>query len=62
MAKWTKDSDPGNYGYVAARFDGKAVAAFLDGSVRVMTLDDLRDMRLWSKNAAINNDPNYRPQ
>jgi len=62
MAKWTKDSDPGNYGYVAARFDGKAVAAFLDGSVRVMILDDLRDMRLWSKNAAINNDPNYRPQ
>jgi len=61
-AKWTKDSDPGNYGYVAARFDGKAVAAFLDGSVRVMSLDDLRDMRLWSKNAAINNDPNYRPQ
>jgi hypothetical protein len=61
-AKWTKDSDPGNYGYVAARFDGKAVAAFLDGSVRVMSLDDLRDMRFWSKNAAINNDPNYRPQ
>jgi type II secretory pathway pseudopilin PulG len=61
-AKWTKDSDPVNYGYVAARFDGKAVAAFLDGSVRVMSLDELRDMRLWSKNAAINNDPNYRPQ
>jgi prepilin-type N-terminal cleavage/methylation domain-containing protein len=61
-AKWTKDSDPSSYGYVAARFDGKAVAAFLDGSVRVMSLDELRDMRLWSKNAAINNDPNYRPQ
>ena len=57
-AKWTKDSDPSSYGYVAARFDGKAVAAFLDGSVRVMSLDDLRDMRFWSKNAAINNDRN----
>ena len=61
-AKWTKDSDPSSYGYVSARFDGKAVAAFLDGSVRVMSLDELRDMRFWSKNAAINNDPNYRPQ
>jgi len=61
-AKWTKDSDPGNYGHVAARFDGKAVAGFLDGSVRVLSLDELRDMRLWSKNAALANDPNYRPQ
>lgn len=61
-AKWTKDSDPGNYGHVSARFDGKAVAGFLDGSVRVLSLDELRDMRLWSKNAALANDPNYRPQ
>jgi prepilin-type N-terminal cleavage/methylation domain-containing protein/prepilin-type processing-associated H-X9-DG protein len=61
-AKWTKDSDPVNYGYVAARFDGKAVVAFLDGSVRVMSLDDLRDMRLWSRNAALENNPNYQPK
>ncbi|NDC00296.1 MAG: type II secretion system protein [Verrucomicrobia bacterium] len=61
-APWTKDSDPGNYGHVAARFDGKAVAGFLDGSVRVLSLDELRDMRLWSRNAALANDPNYRPQ
>jgi hypothetical protein len=27
-----------------------------------MSLDELRDMRFWSKNAAMNNDPNYRPQ
>ncbi|MCX6935895.1 MAG: hypothetical protein NTZ01_06875 [Verrucomicrobia bacterium] len=61
-ANWTKDSDPGNYGYVAARFDGKAVAGFLDGSVRILSLEELRDMRLWSKNAALANDPNYRVQ
>jgi prepilin-type N-terminal cleavage/methylation domain-containing protein len=61
-APWTHDSDPGNYGHVAARFDGKAVAGFLDGSVRVLSLDELRDMRLWSKNAALANDPNYRAQ
>lgn len=59
---WGKDSDPANYGHVGARFDGKAVAAFLDGSVRVHSIDELRDMRLWSKNAALANDPNYRPQ
>ena len=61
-AKWTKDSDPVSYGYVAARFDGKAVAAFLDGSVRVLSIDDLRDMRLWSRNAALENNPNYQPK
>lgn len=61
-AKWTKDSEPSNYGHVGARFDGKAVAGFLDGSVKVLSIDELRDMRLWSKNAALANDPNYRPQ
>ena len=61
-APWTKDSDASNYGHVGARFNGKAVAAFLDGSVKAMSIDELRDMRLWSKNAALANDPNYRPQ
>ena len=61
-AKWQKDADPGNYGHVSARYDGKAVAGFLDGSVRVLSLEEMRDMRLWSKNAALANDPNYRPQ
>jgi prepilin-type N-terminal cleavage/methylation domain-containing protein len=61
-APWKKDSDPGDYGHLAARFNGKAVAGFLDGSVRVLSLDELRDMRLWSRNAALANDPNYRPQ
>ncbi|MBU6183059.1 MAG: prepilin-type N-terminal cleavage/methylation domain-containing protein [Verrucomicrobia bacterium] len=57
--KWTEKSDPGNYGYVHPRHDGKAVVAFLDGSVKKMSLEELRDMRLWSRNAAINDDPNY---
>jgi hypothetical protein len=61
-AKWKKDSDPGDYGHVAARYDGKAVCAFLDGSVRVLSIDDLRDMRLWSRNAALENNPNYQPK
>lgn len=61
-AKWTKNSDPSNYGHVGARFDGKAVAGFLDGSVKALSIDELRDMRLWSRNAALANDPNYKPQ
>ncbi len=61
-AKWKKDSDPGEYGHVAARYNGKAVCAFLDGSVRVLSIDELRDMRLWSRNAALENNPNYQPK
>lgn len=61
-AKWKKDSDPGEYGHVAARYNGKAVCAFLDGSVRGLSIDDLRDMRLWSRNAALENNPNYQPK
>lgn len=61
-ARWDKDSDPADYGHVSARFDGKAVVAFLDGSVKAMSIEELRDMRLWSKNAALANDPNYQPR
>jgi len=61
-AKWTKGVDAGNYGHVDARHDGKAVCAFLDGSVRMLSLEEMRDMRLWSKNAALANDPNYQPK
>lgn len=61
-ADWTDKSDPGHYGYVHARHGGKAVAAFLDGGVRGLTIDELRDMRLWSRNAAIQDNPDYRPR
>lgn len=40
-----------DYGNVDFRHGGKAVAAFLDGAVRLMTVDELRDMRLWARNA-----------
>lgn len=57
--EWTKDSDPSDFGFVHPRHSGKAIAAFLDGSTRLMTIEDLRDMRLWSRRAAQANDPNY---
>jgi prepilin-type N-terminal cleavage/methylation domain-containing protein/prepilin-type processing-associated H-X9-DG protein len=56
---WKKNSNPSNYGNVDARHDGKAVCAFLDGSVRLHTIEELRDMRKWNKNASERNDPDY---
>jgi prepilin-type N-terminal cleavage/methylation domain-containing protein len=54
-------SAPDDFKLVDARYDGKAVVAFLDGSTRLMTIDELKDMRLWSYKAAQANDPNYIP-
>lgn len=56
---WTDDSDPGDFGFVHPRHGGKAIAAFLDGSTKLMTISELRDMRLWSVRAAEQNNPGY---
>ena len=56
---WTDDSDPGDFGFVHPRHGGKAIAAFLDGSTRLMTINELRDMRLWSVRAAEQKNPDY---
>ena len=58
-APWDKESNAADYGAVDARHDGKAVCAFLDGSVRMLSIEELRDMRLWSRNAAELEDPKY---
>ncbi len=57
---WTKHKDPMNYGWVDFRYDGKAVAAFLDGSVRMCSVSELSDMRLWNHNALEQDNPNYQ--
>lgn len=59
--KWKEGASPSNFGNVDARHSGKAVVAFLDGSTKLMTIDELKDMRLWSMRAAQSNDPNYSP-
>lgn len=46
--------------HVDARHDGKVLCVMLDGSVSRKSVDELRDMRLWSKNAQLADDPNYR--
>lgn len=56
---WKPDSQPESYGNVHARHQGRAVCVFLDGSVQLLSVADLRDMRLWSKNARAAEDPDY---
>jgi prepilin-type processing-associated H-X9-DG protein len=58
---WSEGKSPTSYGNVAFRHDGKAVCAFLDGSIKTLTSEELRDMRLWSPQAARLNAPNYVP-
>lgn len=56
---WNEDARPGAYGQIDARHGGKAICAFLDGSTRMLTIEELRDMRLWNHNAAAQDNPNY---
>jgi prepilin-type N-terminal cleavage/methylation domain-containing protein/prepilin-type processing-associated H-X9-DG protein len=58
-AKWKSSSSPASYGNVDARYGGKAVCAFLDGSVKLLRIEELRDMRLWSRGAIEQNNANY---
>ena len=60
-AAWTTKSRPADYGQVDARYDGQAVCAFTDGSVRTLSVEELRDMRLWARVAAEKNDKDYTP-
>lgn len=61
--KWDAQYDAtkpsANFGNVALRWDDRAICAFLDGSVRLLAADELRDMRHWSATAAENDDPNF---
>lgn len=47
-------------GYVDFRND-RAVVAFLDGHVETLGVDRLRDMRLWSEQARLTDNPDYVP-
>lgn len=58
-AEWTPNSSPSDYGNVDFRYNGKAICAFLDGSVQMLTPDQLRDMRYWCRGAVKTGNPNY---
>lgn len=59
---WYGDSENSSEnGFVSFRFNKKAVVVFSDGSVKSIGKNELKDMRLWSRNAAIENNPDYIP-
>lgn len=51
--------DAKSFGYVALNHGNRAVAAFLDGHVALLGLDELRDSRHWSRVAQEKDDPQY---
>lgn len=51
--------NPSQTGNVHYRYNGKALCAFLDGSVRLMGPEELTDMRYWSVGAQLRDDPNW---
>ncbi len=59
-ASWSEEADPMNFGFVDFRYNGQAVCAFLDGSVRMCSVEELNDMRLWTPNAADLDERNYQ--
>lgn len=54
-----KKSAASNFGYIALNHGKRAVVAFLDGHVGLLSLDEMRDSRLWSRIAQENDDPNH---
>lgn len=56
---WTEKRNPMDFGYVDFRYDGKAICAFLDGSVKQCSVEELSDMRKWTISALNADDPNY---
>ncbi len=59
-AKFDPNGDPTRFGNVDLRHNGRAICAFLDGSVRLLDEEELRDMRHWSKNAAAADNATYQ--
>jgi prepilin-type N-terminal cleavage/methylation domain-containing protein len=57
---YSDDGDPGMHGNVDFRYEGRAVAAMLDGHVELLNFDEMNDMRRWSDQAARANNPNWR--
>ncbi len=61
QADWPKNGTAASTGFVDARYSKKALCVFLDGSIRSYTTAELEDMRLWSINAAENDNAGYAP-
>jgi hypothetical protein len=65
-AAWSKepydeDANPEEWGNIHARYGGLVLIGCVDGHAEMMTPADLRDMRLWSNDAARANNPDWSP-
>lgn len=62
---WTQSTfkargEPGAWGYVDARANGRVVTGQLDGHCDLLSIEQLRDMRRWSNVAMLQGDPDWR--
>jgi prepilin-type N-terminal cleavage/methylation domain-containing protein len=65
-ARWSKtpyhdDSNPEEYGNISARYAGLVLIGCVDGHAEMSPPEDLRDMRLWSNDAARSGNPDWAP-
>ena len=60
-ASFDRGSQPVSFGHVDPRWSNRAAAAFLDGHVAYLGLDELTDMRFWANEARSQNDPRWSP-
>lgn len=61
QSDWPQNGTAASTGFVDARYNQKALCAFLDGSIRPYKTSELEDMRLWSIKAAEDNNSGYAP-
>ena len=57
---FAEDTRASDHGFVDLRWKNKAVTAMVGGNVELLDETALRDMRRWSNQAAISNDPEFR--
>ncbi|MEM0965081.1 MAG: type II secretion system protein [Verrucomicrobiota bacterium] len=50
---------PASMGHLSLEFGGEAVVSHLDGSTAFLSEEEIRDMRRWSNQASIYDDPNF---
>lgn len=61
--RWSKDYKEtdlsSRFGNVHPRYNGKAIAAHLDGTIALLDTNELKDMRRWCNTAAVENSPTF---
>ncbi len=61
-APYSNEAHPEKYGNIDARYRDRVLIGHVDGHVETMGPEDLRDMTLWSDEAARSADRNWKPK